>query len=190
MGLSMNMRRFTYHALVALITFIVGVALTTLWKHARKVDIPSAISHDVPRVLLSCPQGQCQAICSDKHAGVPTIKPEVQSEAPLEILLEPPATNSSVRATAIGNLVLRNRNTKPIRGYGLTYQVSGSAWSNTFFALYGFALSFPEPTDSFIKPREKRPVETAQIQVPANAEVRLRLYFAIFEDGTTWQDRR
>ena len=184
------MRRLTYHALIAFLTFIIGVALTAVWRGARKVGIPAAVSHGVPQCLLSCPQGRCRAVCSDKQAGVPRIKPEVQAEAPLEIILEPPATNSALGATAIGNLVLRNRSKKPISSYGLIYQVSGSAWDNTFFALYGFASSFPEPADAFIKSGEKRPVETAQIQVPANAEVRLRLYFAIFEDGTTWQDRR
>ena len=120
---------------------------------------------------------------------MPTIKPEVQAEAPLEIILEPPATNSSLRGAAIGDLVLRNRSTKPICSYGIIYQVSGSDWSSIFFALYGFESSFPVPADSYIKASEIRPVKTAQIRVPAHAEVRLRLVFAIFEDGTVW-DRR
>ena len=186
----MNTPRFTYHALIAFITFIIGVALTTAWRDARQVDIPAAAWHDTPPCRLSCPQGRCRAVCSDEQAGLPTIKPEVQAEAPLEIILEPSATNSALRATAIGNLVLRNRSTKLISSYGLIYQVSGSDWSNTFFALYGFESSFPAPADSYIKPGEKRPVETAQIQVPAHAEVRLRLYFAILADGTVWDDRR
>jgi hypothetical protein len=183
------MGRFMCHALIAFSAFIIGVALTTVWRDARRVVIPhAAFSHNVPQFLLHCPEGRCQAVRWDGAAGLPTIKPEVQAEAPLEILLESPVIDSTPGATAIGNLVVRNRGTKPIGWYGITYQVSGSDWSDTFFALYGFESSFPRPANSFIKVGEKRPVKTAQIRVPANAEARLRLYFAIFDDGTTWKD--
>ena len=185
----MSMGRFMCHALIAFSTFIIAVALTTVLRDARRVDIPPAVfSHDVPQFLLHCPEGRCQAIRLDGQAGLPTIKPDVQAEAPLEILLEPPVIDSTLGATAIGNLIVRNRSTKPIRSYGITYQVSGSDCSDTFFALYGFESSFPGPADSFFNAGEKRPVKTAQIRVPAIAEVRLRLYFAIFDDGTTWKD--
>lgn len=127
----MDKRRFTYLALIALSTFIIGVALITVWIDAREIGIPAVISPDVGRFLLSCPDGECQAICPAKQSGVPTIKPEVQSDAPLEILLEPPATNSSPGGTAIGKLVVRNKSTEPIIAYGLIYQISGSAWSDT-----------------------------------------------------------
>jgi hypothetical protein len=116
------MGRFMCDALIAFSTFIIGVALTTVWRDARWVDIPPA-AFSLPQFLLRCPEGQCQAIRLDGQAGLPTIKPEVQAEAPLEILLEPPVIESTLGATAIGNLVLRNRSTKPIISYGITYHL-------------------------------------------------------------------
>lgn len=182
------MRRFMCQTPIAFSTFLIGVALTTVWRDARRVDIPPAFSHNVPQIFLHCPEGRCQAIGLGGQSGLPAIKPEVQAEAPLEIILEPPVNDSTVGATAIGNLIVRNRSTKPIRSYGITYQVSGSDSSDTFFALYGFGSSFPGPADSLIKVGEKQPVKTEPIRVPANAEIRLRLYFAIFDDGATWKD--
>jgi hypothetical protein len=173
------MHRHALNLLLAVATFTVGLYSPPVWQKAS--------NYLLPKVLMSCAL-KCQVFSSANRGLLPSIRIESQPNAPVELIFRPEMSDSDV-AQSIGVLNFKNRDTKSIRTYSITYQVSGNSWRNESFAYAGLSPSFANPhPGSFILPNESRPVISCYIKVPLNSELTLRIDTVEFEDGTRWQN--